>query len=223
MERKTALDDHASTNSLAIPAIEITTDHISDADRGSVVMSRGISAIWNGAKIDGAPIFTVQVPSGDNKSLFEAIDSASPGEVIVVNGNGYLGRSLWGAIMSYAAMKRGVVGLVVDGLVRDREDIERLRFPVFARGVTPIGPRPRRKGAIGIPIMCGGLRVSPGDALFADADGVIVIENARKVEIVQRALERAKIEDSMFRALNSGASMTEVIGTLSNNAAAKPQ
>jgi 4-hydroxy-4-methyl-2-oxoglutarate aldolase len=203
----------------AIPPIEMTTDHISDASFESVVMNRGISAMWPGAKVYGAPIFTVQVPSGDNKTLFEAIDNASPGEVIVVNGNGYLGRSLWGAIMSYAAMKRGIVGIVVDGLVRDREDLERLGFPTFARGVTPIAPRPKRLGGMQIPIMCGGLRVSPGDALFADADGVIVVEASRKDEVVERALARANKEDEMFRALESGATMAEVIASLGKKTA----
>lgn len=199
------------TTMAAIPPMEITTDHISDVARESVVMKRGISAIWPGAKIDGAPVFTVQVPSGDNSTLFNAIDRAPEGSAIVVNGNGYLGRSLWGAIMSFAAMQRGIVGLVVDGLVRDREDLERLGFPVFALGVTPIAPRPRKLGNMDVPIMCGGIRVAPGDALFADADGVVVIEAARKDEVLKRAWERAESEDAMFKELQSGSTMGEII------------
>jgi 4-hydroxy-4-methyl-2-oxoglutarate aldolase len=213
-EDNTGKGELSGDDTPVIPDVEMSTDHISDSARDNVVMSRDIHRIWDGAKIQGAPVMTAQVPPGDNKTLFEAIDKASPGEVIVVNGNGFMGRSLWGAIMSYAAMKRGVVGLVVDGFVRDKEDLERLRFPVFARGVTPIAPRPRRSGAIGLPIMCGGLRVSPGDFLFADADGVVVIEHARKEEVLQRAWERARAEDETFRALQMGSSMAEVIGSL---------
>ena len=74
------MEKEEATNGMpAIPPIEMTTDHISDASFNNVVMNRGISAIWSGAKIDGAPIFTVQVPSGDNKSLFEAIDANHSG------------------------------------------------------------------------------------------------------------------------------------------------
>lgn len=195
-----------------IPPIEITTDHISDACRQNVVMNRMLGAVWPGAKIEGAPAYTVQVPPGDNKTLFEAIDDASPGQVLVVNGNGYLGRSLWGAIMSYAAMKRGIVGLVADGLVRDCTDLERLGFPVFCRGVTPIAPRPRRRGTTGVPIMCGSLEVSPGDMIYADSDGVVVIDSAQNSEVIHRARERAEHEDGKFKALQAGSSITEVTG-----------
>lgn len=199
-----------------IPPIDMTTDHLSDACREYVVMHRDIKPIWPGACLEGAPAFTVQVPPGDNKTLFEAIDKASSGSVIVVNGGGYLGRSLWGAIMSFAAMKRGIVGLVADGLVRDRDDLERLGFPVFARGLTPISPKPRRLGAMQVPIMCGGLQVAPGDAIFADSDGVVAINATRKDEVVAKAQARAHQEDELFHLLDSGMPMTEAITRLAS-------
>ncbi len=211
------------TDQPQIPPVDMTTDHLSDACREHVVMHREIRAIWPGARLDGAPAFTVQVQPGDNKTLFEAIDTAEPGSVIVVNGAGYLGRALWGAVMAFAAMKRGIAGLVVDGLVRDRDDLERLGFPVFARGLTPISPRPRVLGTMQAPIMCGGLRVAPGDAIFADADGVVVIDAARKDEIVAKAMARAELEDELFRLLDSGVPITQAITRLSTPAPTAPR
>lgn len=194
-----------------IPPIEMTTDHLSDACREYVVMNRDIRPIWPGARLDGAPAFTAQVPPGDNKSLFEAIDMAPVGSVIVVNGAGYLGRALWGAVMAFAAMKRGIAGIVVDGLVRDRDDLERLQFPAFGRGLTPVSPKPQILGALQVPIMCGGLRVAPGDFVFADSDGVVVLAADRKDEVVEKAQARAVREDELFHLLDAGTPMTEAI------------
>lgn len=198
------------TEGPAIPPAELTTAHLSDVARDHVTMSRQIAPVWSGSKIDGAPAMTIQVAPGDNQSLFEAIESAEQGQAIVVGGAGYLGRSLWGAIMSYAAMQRGVIGIVVDGLVRDKDDLERLGFPAFARGVTPIAPRPRRSGRINVPIMCGGIAVSPGDYIFGDADGVVVIAAEHRDEVLRAAWARARAEEEACQRLQAGQSITAI-------------
>jgi 4-hydroxy-4-methyl-2-oxoglutarate aldolase len=194
-----------------IPPIGITSAHISDVAKDHVIMDREIRPIWPGAQIADAPALTVQVPPGDNRTLFEAIDLAKAGQAILVSGGGYLGRSLWGAIMSYAACQRGVVGLVVDGCVRDKDDIEMMRFPVFARGITPINPRPIAAGSINTTIQCGGIQVHPGDHVFADSDGIAVIRREVVSQVTLRAWERAQREDRIFHELEQGTSLQDAL------------
>ena len=79
--------------------------------------------------------------------------------------------------------------LVVDGAVRDAAGIEELGFPVFAAGVTPTPPRREREGTIGAPVTCGGLTVHPGDFVYGDRDGVVVVPAERHDEILGRVLE----------------------------------
>jgi regulator of RNase E activity RraA len=95
--------------------------------------------------------------------------------VIVVDAAGATDRALWGDKMSKLALERGIAGIVVDGAVRDVAAIQALGFPVFAAGRTPTPPVRELPGELGVPITCGGIRVSPGDQVHGDADGVVVI------------------------------------------------
>ena len=119
----------------------------------------------------------------------EAADEAPPGAVIVVDGGGALDRALWGDRMSTLALERELAGLVVDGAVRDVDGIEALGFPVFATGVTPTPPVGReRPGELGITVTCGDLTVRPGDVVYGDRDGVVVVPAELHDEILDRAL-----------------------------------
>jgi 4-hydroxy-4-methyl-2-oxoglutarate aldolase len=200
--------DHSSPESPkadgADTARGLSTDLIVDTAGLHIAMDPGMQSIWSGAAIRGATVRTVQVPPGDN---------LSPGEVLVVNGEGYRGRALCGAIMSCAALTRGVAGLVVDGVVRDRDDTCAMRFPVFARGLSPVGPRRHERGTFDIPIICGGINVAPGDTLFADGDGVVVIPKERTESIIREANERARREAEIFETIRSGTLITSLFGS----------
>jgi len=127
--------------------------------------------------------FTVKVPDGDNVFLHRALDLAEPGDVIVVDGNGCLTRSLMGEIMFTYAQNKGIAGFVLDGAIRDVDALEALDIPVYAVGVTPQGPYKNGPGEINVPVACGGQVVMPGDILVGDGDGVCVIraEDAEKI------------------------------------------
>src|SRR5437667_8206944 len=106
----------------------------------------------------------------------EAIDSILPGEVVVVSTGESKRNAPWGELLSTAARARGARGAVIDGLVRDVKKIESLGFPVFAAGIKPVDSKGR--GIVldfNRPVVCGGIRVSPRDVVFADFDGVVVI------------------------------------------------
>ncbi|MCI0678376.1 MAG: RraA family protein [Actinobacteria bacterium] len=176
-------------------------------------MSSRIASIWEGGRASGRA-FTVSTPPGDNASLHEAIEVIGQGEVLVVDGKEYLDRALWGAIMSEAAQLKGVVGLVVDGAVRDVSETRRLRFPIFAAGRTPAGPYNKVRGSLGDSIMCGGVWVNPGDWVHADDDGVVVIPEAATEDVLALAQTRHELEDEILTGLRDGKVLSSLLGIL---------
>jgi RraA family protein len=163
----------------------LPTAELADAAGIPIAMDSSIRPVWPGARLAG-PAFTVRTRPGEFRSVKEAAERAPAGAVLVVDGGGDLQRALWGDKMSGLALERGIIGLVVDGAVRDRDGIEGLGFPVFAAGSVPTPPARERPGELDVPVTCGGLQVRPGDLVYGDADGVVVVPRERHDEIVAR-------------------------------------
>lgn len=157
------------------------------------IVDAGISPIWPGARIVGSAL-TVLTTAGDNKAVIEALDHIQPGDVLVINAGGYTGRAILGDNLAQRFDLFGATGAIVDGVVRDRDIIESLSFPVFARGLTPAGPFKNGPGRIGVPVAIGGVVVMPGDIVVADSDGVIVIPPARVAEALAGAEAIVQLE-----------------------------
>ncbi|HSS72909.1 MAG TPA: RraA family protein [Gaiellaceae bacterium] len=163
----------------------LPTAELADAAGIPIAMDSRIRPVWRGARLAG-PAFTVRTPPGEFVSVMEAAERATAGAVLVVDGGGDLGRALWGDKMSRLARDRGIAGLVVDGAVRDLDGIEALGFPVFAAGRVPTPPVRERRGELEAQVACGGLTVRPGDLVYGDADGVVVVPREQHDEIVAR-------------------------------------
>jgi RraA family protein len=149
-------------------------------------MDGRIKAVWRGAALAG-PAFTVRTWPGQHRAVREAAELAPAGSVLVVDGGGVTDRALWGDKMSKLALERGFAGLVVDGAVRDVDGIEALGFPVFAAAVVPTGPVGHDlPGEHEVTIVCGGVTVRPGDVVYGDADGVVVVPAESHSEILSR-------------------------------------
>ncbi len=154
------------------------------------VMRIGIRPLWPGMPRIAGPAFTVRTLWHDNLALHAAIYLAAPGDVLVVEA-GDDEMAVAGGNVCAIAQRRGVVGLVVDGVVRDWTESRDKGFPIFARGASPI-PAPRDGiGGINHPIRCGGITVRPGDVVVADEEGIVVVPPARAVEIRDKAAARA--------------------------------
>lgn len=134
--------------------------------------------------------FTVRCPEGDNLMFHKAMDLAKPGDVLVIAAGGDESRSLCGALMMNYCKVRGLAGVIVDGSVRDAEDLNNLDFPVYARGIIPNGPYKNGPGEIGVPVAFGGQVIFPGDILVGDADGIVVVrpEDAEEIAKAARAV-----------------------------------
>jgi 4-hydroxy-4-methyl-2-oxoglutarate aldolase len=163
----------------------LATADLSDAAGVPIAMHARIRPVWHGARLAG-PAFTVRTPPGEHPALRDAAEQAPAGAVIVVDAGGELDRALWGDKLTTRALERAVAGLVVDGAIRDADGIERLGFPVFAAGAVPTPPRRDRAGEVGIPVRCGGIDVRPGDYVYGDRDGVVVVPAELHDEILAR-------------------------------------
>lgn len=139
------------------------------------------------------------------------LDAAKTGDVIVVAAGGARA-STWGGMASLAATVKGISGLVVDGGVRDREEIESFGFPVFARHLVPTTGRMRLKvEAIDVPVDIDGVRVEPGDVIVADGTGVVCVPAARAVEVAQIAEICARDDRQAEEEIRAGLSFSEAM------------
>jgi len=145
--------------------------------------------------------------------MFEALDDLKPGEVYVATGAS-LRYALWGGLMSTRATHLKAAGAVLDGYIRDARDIEALGFPVFSRGLYAQDQGPRGK-VIGFrtPIEIGGVRIAPGDLIFGDREGVLVIPREAEAEVLNRALEKVRTENRVAAAIRGGMSTVEAFAT----------
>lgn len=132
------------------------------------------------------PAFTVKVYPGDNLMVHKCLDIAQPDDVVVIDASGSTMNAVLGGMISMKAKSKRIAGFLIDGYIRDLAEVRRLDFPVFARGVTAVGPLHRGPGEINYPICCGGVVTNPGDIVVADQTGVVVLPQDHIDEIYQR-------------------------------------
>jgi 4-hydroxy-4-methyl-2-oxoglutarate aldolase len=158
------------------------------------------------------PAVTVECPPGDNLMLHVAVAHARPGVVIVAAVGGYLQAGAWGEILTEAARARGLAGLVIDGAVRDIDAIEASGFPVFSRGLAIGSCTKERRGKLDVPIQFGGAPVRPGDLVFGNADGLVIVEHDRIDAVYQAAAGRRRKELEIITKLREGCTTMELLG-----------
>jgi 4-hydroxy-4-methyl-2-oxoglutarate aldolase len=151
-----------------------------------------------------------EIPENPYVTELEAVDHLAEGDVVVATTNGSTSSALWGELLSTAARSKGARGAVIDGLTRDSIKIMEMGFPVFTRGYSPLDSKGRMEViSYGVPIRCGGVFVRPGDIVFGDHDGVVVIPEHVSDEVLLRAMDKASGEDEMRRALEQGMGVIE--------------
>jgi regulator of RNase E activity RraA len=159
-----------------------------------------IRALDPSMKIAG-PAFTVEVRPGDNLMIHAAIALAKPGDVIVVDGKGDQTCALMGTIMMNQCKAAGIAGVILDAAVRDSLEIREMGYPVFSVGTNPNGPTKFVPGRINHPICAGGIAISPGDLIVADADGVVVLEREKAAAMLPLAAKKEADEKARIEAI----------------------
>ena len=140
-----------------------------------------------------------------------AMDSLGPGDVAVHSTDASGTVAPWGELMSTLALRNGAAGCVCDALIRDCRKIMTLGFPVFYAGIRPLNSMGRGKVmAYDVPVKCGGVVVRPGDLVFADFDGVVVVPATVEAEALRRAAEKVTAENATRRELLKGRTLRDV-------------
>ncbi|HXH12207.1 MAG TPA: RraA family protein [Alphaproteobacteria bacterium] len=152
-----------------------------------------------------------EIPDKPYQMEIEVVDSLRPDDVLVAYAPATAKAALWGGLLSTAARARGARGAVIDGMTRDVKQITGMAFPVFVRGVSPLDAKGRlRAYAYRCAIECGGVLVEPGDIIFGDADGVVVIPQDVAVETVSEALHKVEAERLTEEELKKGSLLRDV-------------
>jgi len=157
--------------------------------------------------------------SAASQGMLDVIDAAAPGSVYVMvleNGADHAGDSAnyagIGGLMATAMKYRGFAGAIIDGSVRDTPQIRKLQFPVFSRGVAPSTTiNHYRVAGVNVPVTCAGVRVSAGDIIAADEDGVAVVARAQAAEVLKKAQELDDIEHRMIPFIEKFHSIREAV------------
>jgi 4-hydroxy-4-methyl-2-oxoglutarate aldolase len=145
------------------------------------------------------------------QNLGKALDSLKPGDVCVQNTSYSWRSATFGDIFTFTAQKRGCTGAVIDRLVRDAKEIIALGFPVFARGLTPTAAGGRNDLIeLDVPVACGDVIVHPGQLVYGDSDGVVVIPREAEDEVIAKSLEKVEAENVVRQRLSEGKTFAQV-------------
>ncbi len=186
---------------------KVSTPNLSDAMHRTGEI-KGLVKITPGVKLVGSAL-TVRSYPGDWAKPVEAIDKAKKGEVIVIDAGG-AGPAVWGELATHSAIQKKLSGVVIDGAIRDVPEIVKLKFPAYARFITPTAGEPRGFGEIGIPIRIGGVSVFTGDWLVGDEDGIVIIPQKISVEIANRAMDVLERENRIREEILEGGTLSAV-------------
>ena len=151
-----------------------------------------------------------EVPKRPFQLEMAVLDNIRQGQVIVAHCNTVSLSAVWGGLLSNASVGRKAAGVITDGGARDYREIVDLNFPTFCKGLTPYDSLGRMDGKErDIPVECGGIRVNPGDFVFGDIDGVVVVPKEIFEEVIEKAWEKVQGENSVREELRAGASVVK--------------
>ena len=205
---KTELFKKYDTTQLYEAFMLVSTPNISDAmhKQGAI---QGIRPITTGFHMAGRAL-TVRTIDGDWAKPIEAIDKAEKGWVIAVDVNGG-NTAVWGELATWSAKLKGLAGVVIDGAVRDYDDLLKIKFPIFSKYIVPNAGEPKGFGEIGAEISCGSQTVRTGDWIIGDDSGVVVVPQEIAQEIANRALDVKEQENRIREEIKQGGSLGSVL------------
>jgi 4-hydroxy-4-methyl-2-oxoglutarate aldolase len=184
-----------------------------EAQGAKGAIDSGIKPIDKASRLVG-PALTVDTRPADNLMLHYALLKARPGDVLVVDAKGFVEAGPWGDVLTAAAMKRGIAGLVIHGAVRDANAIESMGFPVFCRGLSIKGTGKVHPGKVNVPVCIGDVVIRPGDIIVGDRDGVVVVSADEVSTVLESARAREAKEEAFRLAIEQGASTAELLGLI---------
>jgi len=158
------------------------------------------------------PAVTAFCWPGDNLMMHRALYLAQPGDVLVVVCQAELSGAQWGDLAARYALQKGLAGVVVQGCVRDVDQVRALGLPVWSTHIWPIHPDKSGHGYVNAPVVCEGVEIRPGDLIVADGDGVIRVPRDNAAQVVDAALAKMRKEDEAAQKVRAGAPVWELSG-----------
>jgi 4-hydroxy-4-methyl-2-oxoglutarate aldolase len=195
---------------VAAELLSLGSATIYEASRLECFLPATLRPVWTGAAVVGLAL-PVRTAPGDNLPLHLALEIATPGDVLVVDGAGAT-HGYWGEVLTVAAQQRGVRGLVIDGGVRDTDRLDELKFPTFSSAVALQGTVKVDPGSVGETITLGVAQVARGDIVVADRDGVVVLPAEHFDAILDASRARQHTENNYFARIRAGEMTMDIYG-----------
>ncbi|MEX0676126.1 MAG: hypothetical protein WD063_03575 [Pirellulales bacterium] len=190
---------------------EVPTGILSDCMNRFHAMDAGIRPLVQGMRLFG-PALTVLAVEGCNWGAHQALALAKPGDVLVLAARGGMNSAVWGHVMTVAAKRIPLAGVVVDGCIRDGQENKNDSLPIFCRSICPGGPHKGWPCDLNGPVSCAGVPVLPGDIVVGDEDGVVVVPRDRAANVLQEAVQRRATEEDWYRRLEGGENTINLLG-----------
>ena len=189
--------------------LRIDVSALSDADKTLPVTDPAVRAMVPDVRMAGRALTVLA--EDDHLPVMAALAEATPGDVLVVATGGG-SRAVFGELFATEARRRGLAGIVADGLCRDLRGLREIGLPVFARGTTPRSGSTVSRATLGVTVTCGGVEVTPGDLVFGDDDGLLIASEER----IAAALDTAEAIGRTERTILAAQARGEALHSLTN-------